>query len=85
MKNSWNVINYNQFLDLRTRPARDLLSSIPDSFNPHKVYDLGCGPGNETAIKFYKKIGAKAMDEWTVFRLTRAALDNLAESWGDQL
>jgi len=33
---------------------------------------------NESAIKFYNKIGAKAMDEWTVFRLTDQALDDLA-------
>ena len=33
---------------------------------------------NETAINFYKKIGAKPMDEWTVFRVTGDALENLA-------
>lgn len=33
---------------------------------------------NETAINFYKRIGAKPMDEWTVFRLTCEALDELA-------
>lgn len=36
---------------------------------------------NETAISFYKRIGAKAMDEWTVYRVTDQALDNLASSW----
>lgn len=36
---------------------------------------------NETAIGFYKRIGAKAMDEWTVYRVTDHALDNLAASW----
>lgn len=35
---------------------------------------------NETAIKFYKRIGAQAMDEWTVFRVTGKALDDLANS-----
>jgi GNAT superfamily N-acetyltransferase len=34
---------------------------------------------NESAIKFYKRLGAKAMDEWTVFRVTGKALDNLAD------
>lgn len=33
---------------------------------------------NETAIRFYKKLGAQAMDEWTVFRVTGEALDRLA-------
>lgn len=29
---------------------------------------------NEPAIGFYKKLGAEAMDEWTVYRLTGEAL-----------
>lgn len=33
---------------------------------------------NKTAIDFYESIGAKAMDEWTVYRVTDKALKNLA-------
>lgn len=33
---------------------------------------------NEPAIRFYKSLGAKAMDEWTVYRADRAALIDLA-------
>jgi GNAT superfamily N-acetyltransferase len=33
---------------------------------------------NELAIAFYRRIGAKPMDEWTVFRLTGDALERLA-------
>ena len=33
---------------------------------------------NELAIDFYKRIGAKAMDEWTTFRLTGDSLKRLA-------
>ncbi len=33
---------------------------------------------NEPAIKFYKKLGAKAMDEWTVYRMTGDVLEDLA-------
>ncbi len=33
---------------------------------------------NEPSIAFYKKLGAKPMDEWTVFRLTGEALCQLA-------
>ncbi|CCD05145.1 TPA: N-acetyltransferase family protein [Legionella pneumophila] len=36
---------------------------------------------NETAINFYKSIGAKPMDEWTVYRVTEQALDNLANGF----
>ncbi len=34
---------------------------------------------NEPAIQFYKKLGAKPMDEWTVFRVTGESIGKLAE------
>jgi len=34
---------------------------------------------NELAIGFYKAIGAKPMDEWTVFRLTGGSIQALAQ------
>src|ERR1043166_3067064 len=47
--------------------------------------DRGCGrmewavlDWNEPAIKFYRALGAKPMDEWTVFRLTRDGIEKLA-------
>jgi trans-aconitate 2-methyltransferase len=46
----WNVENYSRYLDLRTRPARDLLAAIPHFFHPKIIYDLGCGPGNSTIL-----------------------------------
>ena len=33
---------------------------------------------NAPAIAFYRSIGARAMDEWTVYRLTGAALERFA-------
>jgi GNAT superfamily N-acetyltransferase len=35
---------------------------------------------NEPAINFYRALGAKAMHEWTVFRLTRNGIAKLADS-----
>jgi len=35
---------------------------------------------NEPAIQFYRSLGAKPMDEWTVFRLTRTGIAKLADS-----
>ena len=35
---------------------------------------------NEPAIQFYGKLGAKPMDEWTVFRLTSEGISGLAQS-----
>ena len=47
--------------------------------------DRGCGrfewsvlDWNEPAIGFYENLGAAAMDEWTVFRMTGEALQELA-------
>lgn len=34
---------------------------------------------NETAINLYKRLGAKPMDKWTVFRVTGQALQDLAQ------
>jgi len=49
--------------------------------------DRGCGRmewavlnWNEPAIKFYRALGAKPMDEWTVFRLTRDEIAKLADA-----
>src|SRR6202051_5204702 len=39
---------------------------------------------NEPAIKFYRKLAAKPMDEWTVFRLTRDEIAKLADSSTEQ-
>jgi GNAT superfamily N-acetyltransferase len=49
--------------------------------------DRGCGrmewavlDWNEPAIKFYRALGATPMQEWTVFRLTREEISNLANA-----
>jgi GNAT superfamily N-acetyltransferase len=48
--------------------------------------DRGCGrfewaalDWNETAIRFYKSLGAVALDDWTIFRVTGPALGKLAD------
>jgi hypothetical protein len=33
---------------------------------------------NEPALRFYRALGAEAMDEWTVQRVTGEALERLA-------
>lgn len=37
---------------------------------------------NTPSIEFYKSLGAEAMDEWTVYRLTGDALSRLADESG---
>ncbi len=58
------------------------------SYLSNLALERGCGrfewsvlDWNEPSIAFYRKIGAVAMDEWTVQRLTGDALVNLAKSY----
>ena len=46
---TWNPEVYLAFADQRTRPAADLLARVPAP-HPARVIDLGCGPGNSTAL-----------------------------------
>ena len=56
------------------------------SFLARLAVERGCGrlewwvlDWNEPAIRFYERLGAQAMDEWTVYRVTGNTLDELAE------
>lgn len=46
---SWNPKNYLQFERERILPCRDLVARIELS-SPSRIADLGCGPGNSTAV-----------------------------------
>ena len=55
------------------------------SYLARLAIDRGCGrlewwvlDENEPAIRFYERLGAKAMDEWTVYRVTGETLEKLA-------
>jgi GNAT superfamily N-acetyltransferase len=59
------------------------------SFLAKLAVERGCGrlewwvlDSNEPAIRFYERLGAKAMDEWTVYRVTGDALVKLAQGRG---
>ena len=47
---TWDAKLYLQFANERTQPALDLLARISHLPEPGQIVDLGCGPGNSTAI-----------------------------------
>jgi trans-aconitate 2-methyltransferase len=54
MQSSWDSGQYLRFADERTRPGLDLLARLdlasPARQQVNRVIDLGCGPGNSTAL-----------------------------------
>lgn len=49
----WDPARYGLFGNERQRPAIDLIARLPkaaDGFSPRHIVDLGCGPGNVTAL-----------------------------------
>jgi trans-aconitate 2-methyltransferase len=64
---TWNAEQYLRFGDERTRPCRDLAARIATA-SPDRVIDLGCGPGNSTAV---------LAERWPNAKLT--GLDSSAE------
>jgi trans-aconitate 2-methyltransferase len=46
---TWNTEQYLRFVNERTRPCRDLVTAIAVEA-PRRIVDLGCGPGNSTAV-----------------------------------
>lgn len=76
--------------DLYVRPAARGrgIGKVMLAYLAQLAKDRNCGrlewwvlDWNETAINFYKSLGAKPMDEWTVHRVTGEALDNLANNY----
>ena len=45
---SWDPSLYLTYAAERTRPVHDLVARVPVS--PRRVVDMGCGPGNSTAV-----------------------------------
>lgn len=66
---TWDPAQYLRHADHRTRPFTDLLARLPDlPTEPPRIADLGCGPGNVTAL---------LAGRWPTARIT--AYDNSPE------
>ncbi|NPD03840.1 trans-aconitate 2-methyltransferase [Nocardioides sp. zg-1308] len=60
MSDSWDPDRYLAYADERGRPFVDLLARVPAE-TPHVVVDLGCGPGNLTALLADRWSGASVV------------------------
>ncbi|MER7777409.1 trans-aconitate 2-methyltransferase [Streptomyces sp. NPDC096191] len=59
---AWDPAQYLRHADHRARPFADLLARVPDlPGDPPRIADLGCGPGNATAL---------LADRWPTARIT---------------
>ena len=77
----WNPATYLAFADERTRPAAELLARVPDAA-PARVVDLGCGPGNSTALLRTRWLDAKieGLDS-SANMLAQAKKSGIAADW----
>ncbi len=81
MAHAWNPGQYLKFAGHRLRPAVDLLARV-DLASPETVFDLGCGPGNVTALlaERWPEAGITGVDG-SAQMLARAGAEHPGISW----
>lgn len=79
---SWDDRQYLKFGDERTRPARELLARVPVG-EAARVVDLGCGPGNSTALLRARWPGARVTGVDNSPEMLARARQDSAESGPD--
>ena len=60
MSHTWDPDRYLTYADERGRPFVELLARV-DAVDPDTVVDLGCGPGNLTALLVERWPGARVV------------------------
>lgn len=81
----WEPAQYLAFADERTRAARDLLAQVPLAA-ARRVFDLGCGPGNSTALLVERYPGAEVTgidNSPAMLEAARAACPTASFAFGD--
>ena len=78
---TWDPQQYLKFARERTRPSQELLSRVTIEV-PHRVIDLGCGPGNSTTLlhKRWPKADIVGLDN-SKDMLAKAAKDHPFWNW----
>ena len=78
---AWDPNTYLSFEAERTRPAAELLARIPKD-DPAYAVDLGCGPGNSTALLAarWPKARLQGVDS-SPDMLAKAAASDIAAGW----
>lgn len=80
---TWDPLLYLQFNEQRTQPVRDLIARLaPIVPDPARILDIGCGPGNSTALlaaqwPHAEVVGLDSSEEM----LTQARLDHPGLHW----
>jgi trans-aconitate 2-methyltransferase len=78
---TWNPERYLAFGDHRSRPAVDLLARVALEA-PARVADLGCGPGNSTALLAARWPGAEITGvDKSAEMLIKARASDIHASW----
>ena len=78
---SWDDRQYLKFSGERTRPARELLARVPLE-HAERVVDLGCGPGNSTALLRERWPSARVIGvDDSPEMLARARRDSPGSEW----
>ena len=79
MSHTWDPDRYLAYADERGRPFVDLLARVPAE-NPRVVVDLGCGPGNLTALLADRWRSARVTGVDSSPEMIEAALDSIDQT-----